>query len=58
MPKRSILDELMEGVAAMKSHREGVVVLRKGIVNGGGVPKSARLRGNRFTKKSEVKKRD
>jgi putative transcriptional regulator len=28
MAKRSIFDELMEGVAAMKGHREGKVTLR------------------------------
>jgi len=28
MAKRNILDELMEGVAAMKSHREGKITLR------------------------------
>src|SRR5581483_10792459 len=28
MPKRKIFDELMEGVAAMKGHREGKITLR------------------------------
>ncbi len=28
MPKRNTFDELMEGVAAMKSHREGKITLR------------------------------
>jgi putative transcriptional regulator len=28
MAKRNIFDELMEGVAAMKSHREGKITLR------------------------------
>ena len=28
MAKRKIFDEMMEGVAAMKQHREGVVTLR------------------------------
>ena len=28
MAKRSIFDELMEGVSAMKAHREGKVTLR------------------------------
>ncbi len=28
MAKRNIFDELIEGVAAMKSHREGKVTLR------------------------------
>ncbi len=28
MPKRKLFDEIMEGVAAMKSHREGKLTLR------------------------------
>jgi putative transcriptional regulator len=28
MAKRSIFDELMEGVSAMKAHREGKITLR------------------------------
>lgn len=28
MTKRKVFDELMEGVAAMKSHREGKITLR------------------------------
>jgi putative transcriptional regulator len=28
MPKRKLFDEMMEGVAAMKSHREGKLTLR------------------------------
>jgi len=28
MSKRKIFDEMMEGVAAMKSHREGRITLR------------------------------
>jgi len=28
MPKRKLFDEMMEGIAAMKSHREGKLTLR------------------------------
>ena len=28
MPKRKVFEELIEGVAAMKSHREGKLTLR------------------------------
>lgn len=39
MAKRSIFDELVEGVAAMKSHREGKVTLRSYKVEAKPLPK-------------------
>ena len=39
MAKRDILDELMEGVAAMKSHREGKLTLRSYNVDPAPLPK-------------------
>jgi putative transcriptional regulator len=39
MPKRNTFDELMEGVAAMKSHREGKVTLRSYKVEAKPLPK-------------------
>jgi putative transcriptional regulator len=39
MAKRKILDELVEGVAAMKSHREGKLTLRNYKVESGPLPK-------------------
>lgn len=39
MAKRNIFDELMEGVAAMKSHREGKITLRSYKVEAKPLPK-------------------
>jgi putative transcriptional regulator len=39
MPKRRIFDELIEGVAAMKSHREGKLTLRTYKVEPAPLPK-------------------
>jgi putative transcriptional regulator len=39
MAKRKIFDELIEGVAAMKSHREGKLTLRSYKVEPGALPK-------------------
>ena len=39
MPKRDIFGELMEGVAAMKSHREGKITLRTHKVTETSLPK-------------------
>jgi putative transcriptional regulator len=39
MAKRNIFDELMEGVAAMKSHREGKITLRTYRVEAKPLPK-------------------
>ena len=39
MAKRNILGELMEGVAAMKSHREGKITLRSHKVEAKPLPK-------------------
>ena len=39
MSKRKIFDELMEGVAAMKSHREGTITLRTYKVEAPPLPK-------------------
>ena len=39
MRKRKILDEVMEGIAAMKSHREGKITLRTYKVEAAPLPK-------------------
>ena len=39
MAKRKIFDELMEGVKAMKAHREGKLTLRSYKVEAGSLPK-------------------
>ena len=39
MRKRKILDEVMEGIAAMKSHREGKITLRTYEVEAAPLPK-------------------
>jgi hypothetical protein len=39
MPKRNIFDELMEGVAAMKGHREGKITRRTFKVEPKALPK-------------------
>ena len=39
MAKRNIFDELMEGVAAMKDHREGKITLRSYKINEKPLPK-------------------
>ena len=39
MTKRKIFDEMMEGVAAMKSHREGKITLRTYKVEAAPLPK-------------------
>ena len=39
MAKRKIIDELMEGVAAMKGHREGKLTLRSYKVESDALPK-------------------
>src|SRR6516225_12052610 len=39
MSKRKVFDELMEGVAAMKSHREGTITLRTYKVEAPPLPK-------------------
>ncbi len=38
MPKRKLFDEMMEGVAAMKSHREGKLTLRTYKIEPGAIP--------------------
>ena len=38
MTKRKIFDEMMEGIAAMKSHREGKITLRTYKVKSGAAP--------------------
>ena len=49
MTKRDIFGELMEGVAAMKSHREGKLTLRTFKVEPAPLPKvdANRIRGTR-----------
>ena len=39
MSKRKIFDEMIEGVAAMKSHREGKIMLRTYSVEAAPLPK-------------------
>jgi putative transcriptional regulator len=39
MPKRNIFDDLTEGIAAMKNHREGTITLRSYKVEAAPLPK-------------------